>query len=554
MSTLCAVVRARIEELGKLSKEIAGAIHTRMEGIEDLRFSTLETRLSKLVNGDPDGWEFFSATPERLDALATVLEMTPDALQAIAARTVLVLHPDLGADVVEYVEACARVDGAKIATVRVASLSDEQDGRDAKVAVRDEFRRHKRAIAVVPNADDAEFLRGAEVRLSLVQDSPRGYVLEADPDLLPFPPLVPGDLWVNGEPHVACPELSELLVQVASEPRELDRYNRSHVYDQCAGRLNAVDKDVGEAYSPGVAYHLSQRVRQEYHAGREPTYSLPEIWPFWVARRGLSALGTEPSGREVVRYVGRPSRLSESEVVNWLGSMPQDRTVLWAGGSALYGAGPRLSEVSKLLSGSHQIETLALLDELPKARATLNPWRMAAGESPKWNALRETFRAELGVDIQALARQWLESEDRHPGGRCWNETGAQEFALLSNEEGEPIRRVLSEFARRVFKGDMRCCVTLPFRLERLSQGPLVKLSWGDQVGTLVVGDLGGGRVLRCLVRTFDEEPQAVRVGADGTVLDGGDIRVWMSAAYDEMLEGAELRPRRNEEKRAAARD
>ncbi|MCA9643348.1 MAG: hypothetical protein KC492_21765, partial [Myxococcales bacterium] len=68
------------------------------------------------------------------------------------------------------------------------------------------------------------------------------------------------------------------------------------------------------------------------------------------------------------------------------------------------------------------------------------------------------------------------------------------------------------------------------------------------------GDLGGGRVLRCLVRTFDEEPQAVRIGADGTVLDGGDIRVWMSAAYDEMLEGAELRPRRNEEKRAAARD
>jgi hypothetical protein len=61
----------------------------------------------------------------------------------------------------------------------------------------------------------------------------------------------------------------------------------------------------------------------------------------------------------------------------------------------------------------------------------------------------------------------------------------------------------------------------------------------------VLADLGGGHLLRLLVRSYRAERTATRVSAEAkrTIVDGGDVRIWMKRAYDSLLEGPRLRAR-----------
>jgi len=65
----------------------------------------------------------------------------------------------------------------------------------------------------------------------------------------------------------------------------------------------------------------------------------------------------------------------------------------------------------------------------------------------------------------------------------------------------------------------------------------------------VLAYLGGGRLVRIRARRFKEEPAGMCVVKDypATVVDGGDIRLWMQAYFDENLESPDPRARQRGE-------
>lgn len=559
MSTLSAIVRARIDKLGKPHKEIAAAIHTLLEsGSNPPKLQTIEPKLSKLVNDDPAGWAFFRV-PERLAALAAALGLAEADLKAAAEKTVLVLHPDLPKEVVQYLNARADDPGAAFSCVEVNRKPADGNAPEIRVAMRDEAKKHRAALVVLPKREEEEFFLGAEVPTTLVTTNPRGFLLEAEPELVTFPPVQAPELWKDGKPRIACSELSNLFLNVWTEPRDVNRWGRRDQEEECAARLRKLDEDIGNLYGR-YALSESQRIRREYLEGYEPTYPLGSAWPYLALRHGLPKL--QPDFGTAVLETD-PSRVDAEFVAKLLAAEQPTRTLIWAWRGRLFAFGADSGRVQDALSEFHRVEVPPSLAVLSAAPSNVNPWRAVEQTSPNWARLKAQVADETGLDIQPLAREWRSREESTVPASPDRLTAK----VLRGEPAGAVRATLNRLAERTFDSQPEHA-TAPLWLDRASRAPLLNLELPD--GLHVLADLGGGRAMRIVIREFGEEPSVVAVAKaadyststhsgynrpiDCYTLDGSDFRAWCFPMYDELLEGPFLRPRRNAEAAEAARD
>ncbi len=222
--------------------------------------------------------------------------------------------------------------------------------------------------------------------------------------------------------------------------------------------------------------------------------------------------------------------------------------------------------------------TASALDRLLDARGRLNPWRFGPPDPPTpeealrqrfqagtrgpcaqsgeerpsrsvdaphpWNELRHELRECTGLDFDQAVPFWRSGVDlaKSQERATWD-------VYFDESATEYARTHLCSLAKRRFEVPISAA-TLPFQLEAAASAPMVVVEPEDFERAHVIVNMGAGNLLRLRFMEFsDEKEKPVRV--DRYALDGGDVRMWVFAMYDAMLEGTHLagRARRREQDR-----
>jgi hypothetical protein len=556
MSRLSETVRDRIATSSKNALDVAVAIHNAIEagGKTRLDFKTVQEKLSKLVNADPEGELFFLAAPERLDALASALGICPERLRELREVVDLILDPALPREVRDYFEGRQSVEVG----FRCVSVAREATGReDVREALRLAARRASLPVVVLSSERDRDFFKGAGIPTSVVRSQRRGYVLAEAEDLVPVPEPAAPVLWDGaGVPMAPCGELAEYVAD--------------------ATRRNG---------------HCDDRLRRSLSEAEErdsvPTFYLEEIWGYLKNTRELPPLAVAHQWLTEEGILWAPSLAHVSSHVN----LPEvcikvlfgqsSLTVAWGLGSKVYGIGPSVCLLRDLLAPHHEVERPSALDRLLDARGKLNPWRFGPPDPPTpeealrqrfqaatrgpctqsgeerpsrsvdashpWNELRHDLRECTGLDFDQAVPSWragvdlAKSQDRATWDVSFDES-ATEYA----------RTRLLSLAKRRFEVPISAA-SLPFQLEAAASAPMAIVEPEEFERAHVIVNMGAGHLLRLRFMEFsDEKEKPVRV--DRYALDGGDVRMWVFAMYDAMLEGTHLAGRARRRAQARQRD
>lgn len=496
-------VRSRGRAKGlETDKEIAGRLHDALEarGIV-IQVGTATSKFSKLCRGHPEGRQLI-ATDGHLEALAEVLgetfETVVAALRESDEHRVLILHPSLPAEVRRDI--LARADEP---TALFEARSPDQTDLTHLVAAAREV--GPRAVIVLSKEADREKLSVAGVDACTVGRTRRGFasLSGAFAVLLPEPPPPPPPTMdAKLGPLFPFSPDSKWAGQVPRSPVSYD-----HGYGDPRWQVDArAAIDRGDWFGVPVAEALE-----------------------WVVEdrlgKPLRSLGIHP---------GRPR---EDDILKWLVDGECAHAHVWFAGHRLVGMGPSIEVLTELFAPHHPelgVHPVVIPPDVAVAFSRRNLRR--ARQAPWWTAASAGFVNALAVslaDTPAVLAARREAPIQSGTVRC-----ASDADLVS------AREVIDELGARQFTIDARygwgpaTGSTIPLRLARLAEAPLLSLPRTDADALHVIGDIGAGWLLQLRVQRFPDEPALPDMTFLDGAWDGGDVRMWLDAFHDQVLEGS----------------
>ena len=419
MTTFITFVDERLAALGWLRKQLALEWHQR---VGDGSPTTFESRLSKLLNCEDDGYTFlFNDDGIRLEALAAALGCAPEDVRRRAEadrdRVTLVLDPRLSSDQKAFFERRERV-GDRF---RVC-LSPEPSG-DAEASrerLRADAKSSRNAIVVVADDTDRLFYEGAGIRSSRVVKAAGRFQLISAPELTePLPPETTDAL--DGMPMVPEPEWENhyraLMERMASSSRQVEKHEVAH------------------------AERWLRRIQEA-----DDSHSLVTFRLDWLEKRpSPSDLRKLVLERVEAAVCGRPMVFRADDLM-------ASRPYLWVHEGRVLGLGPRDAKLRVCVEQwhpVHEVESLPGFVEAARAIcAGLNPHREGGdfGLGPLADAVSKETGIGLDVDtaaLRAIVKRAASNEGSDASERC-----SMRFA---GEQDVPLRKVFDELLARDFE-------------------------------------------------------------------------------------------------------
>ena len=421
-----------------------------------------------------------------------------------------------------------------------------------------------------------------------------------------YPPEPP-ELWLQEAPAAPHAPLTALIVG-AYNPPDSPRPDAKDAFDaaycEIIGTLARSHEKLSTAYrtegydpKEDQLYRAARRALECQKVEKEPTYRLEELWPYFQARDAYPPL-RDPQRLARLDELDQPAvwygvLLSEfAPIAPFLGylvyrsisGIQPDLTVAWAFKRRVFALGKHAAQIQAALGQHHKVEAPPGLVGLISELRDLNPWRapMLRSEgdppaavrwhttgtdrdrtledvpaSPRWTAVRARLSQEYGIDLVGAVESWRARENPELGNehpRPDQPPRIDTFRQMATEAHAKAMQLLTEVSLREFEGPLSAA-SVVFRVERASTAPMLVLPKQEHDEFHVLADLGGGRLLRIRARRFKEDPRPMRIVKDypGTVVDGGDIRLWMHSVFDENLEGPDNRSRRRREEATRTR-
>ena len=501
--------------------------------------STVESKLSKLLNGDVEGTAFFSRA-RRAEALAHGFDVQADHIQAMLARVELLLDPRLpphaSAAIRQQAEACpdrvtvlpavagagpadATPDKTPLGPVRVP-WPREGD----LIRLRDAAEKHPRALVVLGHETDCEHYVSKGRRISYVRRVPRGYELEAEPTLAPVPePLAPV-LWAGGEPHIAHPELTAWM-------------RRARVERETAHRSGAQRSELWRTDEERILDGADER-------GEEAGFALAHAVP-WFAAEGIT-----------VTILARAAHSSAPLFV--FPSARADATRVWWCKERVFASGPQAAAFASRMVGHDVVLEPPAIRAWFEALEARNPFDPVA---------LDDVRAEVN-EIGLTLEDSLAGARKVFGDGSIEDQGPFDLASFGEDGESRARRALARLAVRSMTAVPGRWMALPMYFELAAEARLSPLPLAPNDVAHVLASLGAGRVLRIRVTQFagkgtgplrhtgpaSSRPYSQRDGGyERTSLDGDGTHVVVEVLYDERLEGA-VPPARKRREQAARAD
>jgi hypothetical protein len=220
-------------------------------------------------------------------------------------------------------------------------------------------------------------------------------------------------------------------------------------------------------------------------------------------------------------------------------------TQLWINERRLYVVGPNAETLADLLVPHSAINANSIVGVLREDLRVRNPFRadefakLISDGRNKGLALSKTIDAYRAV-LATEPRVAVLAPDRD------RENAAREFLReISNREWNFIRPIDWSPSSHAF-------ATLPLWFRRAADAPLVVFSADPSFDLWAVASMGAGRVLRIRAKRFSATTPVALTVTDSKEIDGGDVHIWWSTSYDEMLDGESLTSCRHRREAATA--
>jgi hypothetical protein len=508
MSTLADTIRQGLTRLTWQQKELALSW---AEALGAEKPSTYETKLSKLMNDEDEGYRFLldgEDGPARLAALARTLELAPELLRQMAeksrARVTLILHPEVPATSREWLERSAGASDGAFSCVDATDSSPE--------GIRDLAERYRNTVVVVATDSNRAFFEGARIKTTRVQER------NGRPELDGLPGLVP--------PPEAKLRDDDGMPMLAHAGIELEQRDPPHL---------------GHACNAEALRNSAWQARAE---GRPVTYRLDDILTYlgFGVRPEPAALGDSILARVAARLGSEMEKRPEPSFLWWTG---ERLVALWCPQNELEAFRGKC-EITEVTS----VDTL--IDFLARVIPSLNPY--GGRGALDFTSLLDDVRAEIGIapDLDAAkVREWSARRLGVEGELCDGCT------LETEGEGvEEVRSMLDDLLGRPVKLPGRSA-SVVFQLQAAKVAPMIRLrSAGDSVFALA--NMGAGRLLWLRFTRYHAEPPTelrcwsghVR-GASGEreLFDAGNLLLQLADDFSVGLEGGVARApiRRREE-------
>jgi len=465
-------------------KEFASQVHDACN--EDLKWSTIESKASKLRSGDPEGREFFQRNQQRIDALATVLEITADEcrtwLQQDAEHVVLVVDSDVEEDAVAHIRARFALGAGNVSLV-----IPEHGSKEALREVALARQRAHHVVVVTNSAEVSVFLEGAGLTVVEVDRHGKRWVLSDQDDLIPvIPPPKPVRVSDDGVPMLPSDD---------------------------------VERDVLRSHKPERT-----RVREIRDLGGQPTFPLPRV------------LSKE-------RVAGA---FNGSYLDSWFDeSTPR----CWNHDGQIYTVGSLPgSLLQRLHAMGHKTNKLDL-SRLRQAISTANPWDYrskiiadAAVELFEATGLElDHERAKKKAIDEFFERLTRPSPDS--GKERWRLSLDSDIDIRRFVRAELC-------AREFHGGDLSNIAPWAVLCQRLLTAPVTNVATVERAHIHFVADLGAGRLVAVQAVPFPAEERLPFTGVrqyhqDRPALTGGDLVLRVTDFYSRRLESSIERPREN---------
>lgn len=510
MNELAAAISELMNAKSWSQKDFAGAWHTATKNDES--FSTYETKLSKLMKGQPEGLKFVQ-DPKRLDGLATALGRPVAELRNLLAASeqevVLVLDPKLSVEVVTFIH--ARVSTAA-SPIRIVQLPREDDSKKEKELFREAASQGKNTVLVMADSRLGEFFDGAGLTWSVIRSEQTGFKILALPDLFP--------------PAAAKTKDTDGTVMVVDA--ELERTCR----DNISGR--ATSQPPSYMGQPGGLGPLIVRVRQADEAYEPVTFRLDHV----VRARGVAP---QPEHLVSAAIWQGTNKIPENPRVSsylWLHEGVVRSLDLIVGEGDRSDRGRRTEPPAAAPAWLSQVRSATtfepIVDAIRAYRDSVNPHRDGSGSEPiDLSAQIDAFEKETGVSLTieaAVVRKAVGHQENYDPGST---------IRYSPEADTRFRQVLDDLLARDFvlrSGDE----WLLHELQAIRDARLVHVDGADGHPTCVA-HLGGGYLATVYVRRYARESavavRKVPALLPVTVLDGGDIRISWERTKAEALAG-----------------
>ena len=203
MTHLSDWIRDRLAERGWQQKQLA---HEWQAEVGEGSVGTYESRVSKIMRDDDDGYAYLVDDPKRLSRFAKLMGTDADdvrrRIESERQRLTVVLDARMKEDRVRFFQRRAQLSEGKF-EIALPKVNGSADG--ARDAMRDLAIKSRNPVVALNSERDRDFFAGAGIDARAVIKQAPGYRLEGLEGLTaPLPPRLFDD---DGMPMVPCPNL-----------------------------------------------------------------------------------------------------------------------------------------------------------------------------------------------------------------------------------------------------------------------------------------------------------------------------------------------------------
>lgn len=356
-------------------KELAVAVHSALETKESVKFVTVQGRISKLLNGNPEGRDFFydDKQAHRLGVLAETLGTDTAKLRALDEQLVLVLDPRFPPEVGEFLR--HRMAHAKAAFC----IAVPEEGEHVRTSLRDEAKRYRYAKVLLSVAEEDAFFEGAAIATARLVKRPLGYIVQGHEDLYAMPP--------------------------PPEPALFDAKGQVQVPVRSDHGLGPLQRIMG--------WEFCQKAERELADGISPILSLEQAVR-WFVEANSKADGMSGSRRPYVEFAGGPAHNDFPYVTSG--------TKIWQAFGKVYADGPLAPAFANFIGTCHPVLPPPWREPLVAVAALFDdPWQFERELQDMTHPAVEALFAALAPDPVALGLSASQScsQDLRPHVRSW---------------------------------------------------------------------------------------------------------------------------------------
>ncbi len=516
MKTVRIVIEEWLKERGAQQKQLA---HAWQERVGSGEVSTYETRISKLMNDEDEGYDFLlkAKSTERLEGLAACLGLPTEELATIcrAARScrTLVLDPRLPHPQKNFFETRA---GLSAGAFRASAPNGEFAPQPPREAMKSLAQQARNPLVVLQNERDRDFFEGAGLTTSTVIERHPGFSLVAQPDWFPMLPIRLHD--DDGTPMLPDTDMEARYRQQIGQSEQRRSFGAF------------------QAQAPTSRYEpWTSAIERADTEGRPVTFRLDHLLESW-------------------RTAPKPTLLKEALLAQGLpqeGARETPTGFLWLAGERVSAIGP--SPERAKVEQHHPVLEVAtfgtLVEAIRKVTPTLNP--NGSGDSVSFEAELNALENEVGIRVH------LNTDDLRHVLQSRRSAGELKSVASSRKDSDADQRVLRILDDLLDREWLASPETI-FELEILRSASLVHTTSPEW--NVLLANVGAGNVLRFFYQEFSREPptaihqwQSVR---GDRWLEAGNLRFTTQLSRRDSLEGSVLRAgaRRRAAEQAAAED